>query len=107
MTVKLNRICIYPKDVQRITGKSEKSGRRLLKKIREQLGKDKHQFITTEEFASYTDIAPELMQQYLTDWNKANNHFLVSKKQALISLNLYQNAVILCDLILTMEIIHW
>ncbi|MBI9065111.1 MAG: hypothetical protein JEZ14_24215 [Marinilabiliaceae bacterium] len=46
--VKLNRICIYPKDVQRITGKSEKSGRRLLKKIRKQLGKEKHRFITTE-----------------------------------------------------------
>jgi len=67
MTIKLNRICIYPKDVQRITGKSEKSGRRLLKKIREQLGKEEHQFITTEEFADYTGITSELIQQYLTD----------------------------------------
>ena len=65
--VKLNRICIYPKDVQRITGKSEKSGRRLLKKIRERLGKENHQFITTGEFASYTGITPELINQYLTD----------------------------------------
>lgn len=67
MTVKLNRVCIYPKDVQRITGKSEKSGRRLLKKIREQLGKDDHQFITLEEFANYTGISSELIQQYLMD----------------------------------------
>ncbi|TAJ04868.1 hypothetical protein DMA11_23740 [Marinilabiliaceae bacterium JC017] len=65
--MKLNRICIYPKDVQRITGKSEKSGRRLLKKIREQLGKEDHQFITTEEFAEYTGIATQLIQRYLTD----------------------------------------
>jgi len=67
MALVLNRICIYPKDVQRITGKSEKSGRRLLKKIREQLGKENHQFITTEEFANYTGISLEMIQQYLTD----------------------------------------
>ncbi|MBI9062632.1 MAG: hypothetical protein JEZ14_11660 [Marinilabiliaceae bacterium] len=67
MPVKLNPICIYPKDVQGITGKSEKSGRRLLKKIRERLGKEDHQFVTTEEFANYTGIALELIQQYLTD----------------------------------------
>jgi len=67
MKVKLKRICVYPKDVQRITGKSEKSGQRLLKKIREQLGKNDHQFITTDEFANYTGIAPELIEQYLAD----------------------------------------
>jgi len=65
--VKLNRICIYPKDVQRITGKSEKSGSRLLKKIREQMGKKDHQFITTEEFANYTGIAQKLIEEYLAD----------------------------------------
>lgn len=64
MTVILNRICIYLRDVQRITGKSEKSGRRLLKKIREQLGKEEYRFITTEEFASYTGIASELIHQF-------------------------------------------
>jgi len=53
--------------VQRITGKSEKSGQRLLKKIREQLGKEEYQFITTEEFANFTGIAPELIEQYLVD----------------------------------------
>ena len=65
--VKFNRICIYPKDVQRITGKSEKSGQRLLKKIREHLGKNNHQFITTEEFANYTGISMELIELYLAD----------------------------------------
>ena len=30
----VKRICIYPKDVQRITGKSERYGRLLLAKIR-------------------------------------------------------------------------
>lgn len=63
--MKLSRICIYPKDVQRITGKSEKTSRRLLQKIRKSLGKEPHQYITTEEFAKYTGIEAHLIQNYL------------------------------------------
>lgn len=65
--MRLRRSCIYPKDVQRITGKSERSGRRLLQKIREALGKEEHQFITIEEFARYTGISPNLICEYITD----------------------------------------
>jgi hypothetical protein len=61
------RSCIYPKDVQRITGKSERSGRRLLQKIKEELGKQEHQFVTIEEFASYTGINSDLVHQYIVD----------------------------------------
>lgn len=67
MAVKLNRVCIYAKDVQRITGKSEKSGQRLLNKIRKQLGKQNHQFITSEEFANYAGINVETIEEYLQD----------------------------------------
>ncbi len=67
MGVKLNRVCIYAKDVQRITGKSEKSGQRLLNKIRKQLGKQNHQFITSEEFADYSGINVALVEEYLQD----------------------------------------
>ncbi len=35
--MKTNRIIIYPKDVQRITGKSDRYGRQLLSKIRKLL----------------------------------------------------------------------
>jgi len=63
----LKRICIYPKDVQWITGKSEQSGRKLLKKIRENLGKQEHQFITVEEFAVYTGISLDKIRNYITD----------------------------------------
>ena len=63
----LKRICVYPKDVQRITGKSEQSGRRLLKKIRETLGKQEHQFITVEEFAMYTGISLDMIRDYIND----------------------------------------
>jgi hypothetical protein len=48
------RLCIYPKDVQRITGKSERYGRMLLQKIKEYFQKEEHQFVTVEEFCKYT-----------------------------------------------------
>ena len=48
------RLCIYPKDVQRITGKSERYGRMLLQKIKLYFEKEEHQFVTVEEFCKYT-----------------------------------------------------
>ncbi len=66
-TMSLKRSCIYPKDVQRITGKSERSGRRLLQKIKGEMGKQEHQFVTIEEFATYTGINPDLVRQYIVD----------------------------------------
>ena len=56
------RVCVYPKDVQRITGKSERYGRMLLIKIRENYKKEDHQFITVEEFCNYTGIKIEQVQ---------------------------------------------
>ncbi len=50
------RLCIYPKDVQRITGKSERYGRMLLQKIKLYFEKEEHQFVTVEEFCLYTGI---------------------------------------------------
>ncbi len=67
MSIKTERVCIYPKDVQRITGKSEKSGQRLLQKIRKELGKEEHQFVTSEEFADYSGISLHVIQEYLVD----------------------------------------
>jgi hypothetical protein len=63
----LKRTVIYPKDVQRITGKSERTGRRILERIREVHGKEKHQLITVSEFSSYIGIDTETVQEYLTD----------------------------------------
>lgn len=56
MKMQQTRLCIYPKDVQRITGKSERYGRMLLQKIREYFEKEEHQFVTVEEFCLYTGI---------------------------------------------------
>jgi hypothetical protein len=56
MKMQQTRLCIYPKDVQRITGKSERYGRMLLNKIKEYFEKEEHQFVTVEEFCLYTGI---------------------------------------------------
>ncbi len=61
------RIIIYPKDVQRLTGKSEKFSRMLLKKIRECLAKQDHQFVSIEDFAEYTGITVNLVKQHMVD----------------------------------------
>ena len=59
MKIEQKRVCIYPKDVQRITGKSYKSSRLLLLDIRKQLKKGEHQFISIEEFCNYTGLSIE------------------------------------------------
>lgn len=65
--MKVNRICIYPKDIQRITGRSERYGRRLLERIKDHLEKERHQFITIDEFCDYSGIKREDIQEYLKD----------------------------------------
>jgi hypothetical protein len=65
--MELTRSCIYPKDVQRITGKSERYCRKLLRKLKVELKKDAHQFVSIEEFANYVGLDPELVKTYITD----------------------------------------
>ncbi len=63
--MKLKRVKIYPKDIQRITGKSERYGRYLLKKIKDDLQKEDHQFVTINEFSTFTGIDQELVNQFI------------------------------------------
>lgn len=49
----MKRICIYPKDVQVVTGKSERYGRTIINKIKEHLNKEKHQLVTIDEFCDF------------------------------------------------------
>jgi Fic family protein len=65
--MKTKRIIIYPKDVQRITGKSARYGRTLLNKIRESKLKTKNQFISVNEFADFTGLSVEEITSYLQD----------------------------------------
>ncbi|MBU2939607.1 hypothetical protein KO494_08640 [Lacinutrix sp. C3R15] len=63
--MRIVRACIYPKDIQRITGRSERYGRKLLNEIKIYFGKKSHQFITAEEFAEYSGIKEDIVNQYL------------------------------------------
>lgn len=64
---RLKRICVYPKDVQRITGRSERYGRKLLQKIKKHFEKDQHQFVTIKEFSEYTGINEAEIEKYILD----------------------------------------
>lgn len=59
------RCVIYPKDVQLITGRSERYGQELLTKIRKTYNKAPHHFITIKEFASFSGIPVEDVERYL------------------------------------------
>ncbi|GAB3231214.1 hypothetical protein J0A67_17345 [Algoriphagus aestuariicola] len=59
------RCVIYPKDIQIITGRSERYCHALIKKIKIFYGKDDHQFITQEEFSDFSGIPIEQVAQYI------------------------------------------
>lgn len=63
--MKLVRITIYPKDIQRITGRSERYGRTLLKKIKNHLNKEEHHFITINEFCDYTGLKVDHVREHM------------------------------------------
>ncbi|MCG2612365.1 hypothetical protein LZZ90_12690 [Flavobacterium sp. SM15] len=57
----MKRICIYPKDIQLITGKSERQSRNILAKIKAHNNKEKHQLVTIHEFCLYMGLDPEVI----------------------------------------------
>ncbi|MBT0549864.1 hypothetical protein [Riemerella anatipestifer] len=61
------RLCIYPKDIVRITGKSERFSRNLIHRIRTAIGKQPHQFITIEEFCQYSGFDIEKVKELIRD----------------------------------------
>lgn len=60
-----NRIVIYPKDVENITGRKERAARKVLQKIKQAFGKDKDAFVTVQEFSLYTGIEEDIIKEYL------------------------------------------
>lgn len=59
------RMCVYPKDVQLILGRSERYGRKLLAKIKQELGKQPHQYVSVDEFANHVGLDPDQVRKYL------------------------------------------
>ena len=65
MKTELKRVCIYPKDIQRITGKSYRQSIRLMQKIKKDLNKLENEFLTIEEFCTYSGIKYELIEPHI------------------------------------------
>ncbi len=61
----MNRLCIYPKDIVVITGRSDRYGRKLIKRIKEHLKKQQHQVVTVDEFCRYMGLQPEVVAKQL------------------------------------------
>lgn len=59
MKIEKKRLCIYPKDIQHLTGKSYRQSTRLMQKIKKDLNKVENEFLTTREFCTYSDIKYE------------------------------------------------
>ncbi|MGM1056444.1 MAG: hypothetical protein ACQEWG_11215 [Bacteroidota bacterium] len=55
----MRRLCIYPSDVEIITGRSKNYSRKIIRNIKKSYNKDKHQFVSVEEFCKYTGLLPE------------------------------------------------
>jgi hypothetical protein len=61
----MNRLCIYPKDIQIITGRSDRYGRNLIKKIKDHFKKEQHQVVTIEEFCQYLGLQQDVVTRQL------------------------------------------
>ncbi|CAM3783481.1 XRE family transcriptional regulator [Flavobacterium gelidilacus] len=59
------RVCIYPKDIQRITGKSYRQSIRVLQKIRTDLNKLPNEVVSIEEFCQYTSLKYEQVEHLI------------------------------------------
>lgn len=67
MKPRSTRICIYPKDIQLITGKSERYSRGLIIRIKKALNKAEHQVLTVHEFCTYIGIPYESVKEIIRD----------------------------------------
>lgn len=59
MKSETKRVCIYAKDIQRITGKSYRQSSRILQQIKLSSNKLPNQLVSIEEFCTYTGLKYE------------------------------------------------
>jgi len=59
------RIFLYPKDVENITGLSDRTARSIVQRIKQTFGKSSHQFVTVKEFCLFYGIDEELIRDFL------------------------------------------
>lgn len=57
---------VYAKDIEKITGRSGRSARKMMADIRRKLGKEKHQLLSLGEFCQYTGLPEEEVVKQLS-----------------------------------------
>lgn len=65
MKTQIKRLCIYPKDIQCITGKSYRQSARMLQKIRKELKKLDNELVSVEEFCQYTSLKYDQVVRFI------------------------------------------
>ena len=60
-----NRIVIYVKDIQNITGRSERTSQKMMTAMRKKYNKKRGEFITAEEFCNHTGLKEEDVRPFL------------------------------------------
>jgi hypothetical protein len=61
-----NKVIIYPKDIQIITGRSERYAQNIIAAIKKWRGKQKHQLVTYDEFCEFIGIDPDELVAHWT-----------------------------------------
>ena len=67
MKTEIIRLCIYPKDVQRITGLSYRQSVRYIHRMRAALNKSETELLSVEEFCHYTGLKYKQVSEHLRD----------------------------------------
>ena len=62
MKTPIRRIVIYPKDIERVTGKSYRQSLRIWHDIRKSLNRADNEFVTIEEFCQYSALKIEQVE---------------------------------------------
>jgi protoporphyrinogen oxidase len=60
-----NRIVIYAKDISNITGRKERTARKMIAQIRKKYKKKKGDFISVKEFCDFTGLAKDCVYPFL------------------------------------------
>ena len=59
------RLCIYPKDIQRITGKSYRQSIRIIKAVRKMFDKPESSYVSISEFCIYSGLTYEEVAAFI------------------------------------------
>ena len=62
----MSQVCIYPKEAAAVTGNGYQAGKRLLQRIRVQLGKPSRALVSIQEFCAYTHLPEQEVRAALS-----------------------------------------